>query len=86
MVAGQFRLFTGNDLFNDRPHGEVGSAWVKAVTEKRGGLLEDGLIDDLGILQRHLLALGLVEFLGQPEAIQMCEVSYRKRPVFLLLQ
>ena len=79
LVAGEFGRTAGDNLLDDRPHGEVGSARFQAVAEEGSGLLEDDLVHGLDVLQFRLLAFGLVEFFDQPEAIQLREVRLPAR-------
>ena len=49
LSRGDLRRLAGDDLLDDRLHGERGSARIQAVAEERAGLLEDDLIDGLDV-------------------------------------
>ena len=81
LSRSDLQRLAGNDLFDDRLHGEGGSARIQAVAEERPGLLEDDLIDGLDIVQFRVSAFGLVEFFDQPEAIQLREIRLPARAI-----
>ncbi len=79
LSRGDLRRLAGDDLLDDRLHGEGGFARIQAVAEERASLLEDDVVHGLDVRQFRVSAFGLVEFFDQSEALQLREIRLPAR-------